>query len=70
MCLAAIYWARIEKIYFANTTEDARNIGFDDKAFYQELQLPWAERQIPSQQLLREAGVSGFSGVAGKGESH
>ena len=36
MCLAAIYWARVEKIYFANTAEDARNIGFDDQFFYQE----------------------------------
>lgn len=60
MCLAAIYWARIEKIYFANTTEDARNIGFDDKVFYQELQRPWAERQIPAQQLLREQALAVF----------
>ena len=60
MCLAAIYWARIEKIYFASTTEDARDIGFDDKAFYRELQLPWAERQIPSQQLLREQALAVF----------
>ena len=60
MCLAAIYWARIEKIYFANTAEDARNIGFDDKFFYQELQLPSAERQIPSQQLLREQALAVF----------
>ena len=60
MCLAAIYWARIEKIYFANTAEDARNIGFDDKFFYQELQLPSAERQIPSQQLLHEQALVVF----------
>ena len=40
MCLAAIYWARIEKIYFANTAEDARDIGFGDEFFYRELQLP------------------------------
>ena len=60
MCLAAIYWARIEKIYFANTTEDARDIGFDDKAFYRELQLPWTERRIPAQQLLREQALAVF----------
>lgn len=60
MCLAAIYWARIEKIYFANTTEDARDIGFDDKAFYHELQLPWTERGIPAQQLLREQALAVF----------
>ena len=38
MCLAAIYWARIEKIYFANTAEDAAKIGFDDGFFYREIQ--------------------------------
>lgn len=54
MCLAAIYWARIEKIYFANTAEDAAEIGFDDASFYREIQLPRAERQIPSHQLIRD----------------
>ena len=60
MCLATIYWARIEKIYFANTAEDARDIGFDDQFFYQELQLPRAERQIPSHQLLRDQALAVF----------
>ncbi|MCY4352337.1 MAG: tRNA-specific adenosine deaminase, partial [Gemmatimonadetes bacterium] len=60
MCLAAIYWARIEKIYFANTAEDARDIGFDDKFFYQELQLPRAKRQISSQQLLHDQALVVF----------
>ena len=60
MCLAAIYWARIEKIYFAHTTEDARDIGFDDQVFYQELRRSWAERHIPSQQLLREQALAVF----------
>lgn len=60
MCLAAIYWARIEKIYFANTAEDARDIGFDDQFFYQELQLPRAKRQIPSHQLLRDQALAVF----------
>ena len=60
MCLAAIYWARIEKIYFANTAEDARDIGFDDQFFYQELQLPRAKRQIPSQQLLHDQALAVF----------
>ena len=66
MCLAAIYWARIEKIYFANTTADAREIGFDDQVFYQELQRPWAKRQIPSQQLLREQALAVFREWQGK----
>ena len=53
MCLAAIYWARIEKIYFANTAEDAAEIGFDDEYFYREIQLPRTDRRIPSHQLMR-----------------
>ena len=60
MCLAAIYWARVEKIYFANTAEDAKDIGFDDQFFYQELQLPRAKRQVPSQQLLRDQALAVF----------
>ncbi len=52
MCLGAIYWARIERIYFGNTAEDARELGFDDELIYRELQLPGAERRIPSRQLL------------------
>ena len=60
MCLAAIYWARIEKIYFANTADDARDIGFDDEFFYREIQLPRTERRIPSLQLMRDEALPVF----------
>ena len=60
MCLAAIYWARIEKIYFANTAADARDIGFDDDLVYGELQLPRSERRIPYRQLLRDEALAVF----------
>ena len=60
MCLAAIYWARIEKIHFANTADDARRIAFDDRDLYQEIELPRAERQIPSRQLLRDQAFAVF----------
>lgn len=53
MCLSAIYWARIEKIYFANTRQDAANIGFDDEFLYEELKLDLNQRKIPSEQLLK-----------------
>jgi tRNA(Arg) A34 adenosine deaminase TadA len=46
MCLAAIYWARIDYIYFANTKKDAAEIGFDDDFIYKELSLPENERKI------------------------
>jgi tRNA(Arg) A34 adenosine deaminase TadA len=48
MCLAAIYWARIDRIYFANDRFDAARIGFDDEMLYRELVLPHAERSKPT----------------------
>jgi guanine deaminase len=47
MCLGAIYWARPEKVYYANTRDDAAAIGFDDRFIYEELGLPYSERRIP-----------------------
>ncbi len=46
MCLAAIYWARIGNIFYANTKNDAADIGFDDDFIYKELSLPEDERKI------------------------
>lgn len=50
MCLAAIYWARIDKVYFANTKEQAAKAGFDDSAIYKELSLPFSERSLKMKQ--------------------
>ena len=47
MCLSAIYWARINKIYYANTREDAGKIDFDDSLIYSEFQKKINERKIP-----------------------
>lgn len=52
MCLSAIYWARIEKIYYANTKADAAKIGFDDAFIYQEIIKPATERKIPSENMM------------------
>ena len=52
MCLGAIYWARIRKVYYGNTRQDAARIGFDDALIYEEIGKPLAERKIPMQQLL------------------
>lgn len=46
MCLSAIYWARLEKIYFANSREDAAHIGFDDDFIYQEIPKSLADRKV------------------------
>ena len=60
MCLSAIYWARIERIYFANAREDAARIGFDDDHIYREVGLELSERAIPTEQLLPEEGRAAF----------
>src|SRR5665811_1238742 len=46
MCLGAIYWARTDKMYFANTKVDAANINFDDQFIYEELELPFEGRKL------------------------
>src|SRR2546422_1452742 len=53
MCLAAIYWARLKKIYYGNTRRDAARIQFDDEFIYREVARPIARRRIPMRQLLR-----------------
>ena len=54
MCLGAIYWSRLSRLFYANTTADAAAIGFDDGVLYRELTLPWAERSLPATRLLGE----------------
>ena len=59
MCLGAIYWARLHKVYYANTKVDAAQIGFDDQFIYEELQLPLAQRHLPMIQLMsNEASIA------------
>jgi guanine deaminase len=60
MCLGAIYWARLSRIYFANTAEDAAKVGFDDSFLYQELQQPHSQRRIPTIQMMRDEALEGF----------
>jgi tRNA(Arg) A34 adenosine deaminase TadA len=57
MCLSAIYWARLSRIYFACTREDAAAAGFDDEWLYQEIPRPLGERSIPTVQMLRTDGL-------------
>ncbi len=60
MCLGAIYWARIEKLYYAATKDDAQKSDFDDSVIYKELTLPKDQRSIPSLQLMRDDAVKVF----------
>ena len=58
MCLAAIYWARLDRIFFANTREEAAAIGFDDAMIYDEIPKPIEARSIPTVKLsVPEAGA-------------
>ena len=52
MCLGAIYWARLDRVFFANDKTDAAEAGFDDKLIYEELSIPLMERKIPMKQLI------------------
>ena len=58
MCLAAIYWARAEKVYFAAGREDAAAAGFDDEFLYRELSLPVGQRSLPMEQELLEEAIA------------
>ncbi len=53
MCLAALYWARIDKIYYAANRDDAAKIKFDDSWIYKEVSKPIFERELPMEELLR-----------------
>ncbi|GHH99611.1 hypothetical protein AM1BK_31540 [Neobacillus kokaensis] len=54
MCLGAIYWARLSKVYYACTNEDAAKIGFDDQYIYKQIALPPDKRSIPMLRVLPE----------------
>lgn len=60
MCLGAIYWARPDKIYYANSKEDATEINFDDGFIYEELAKPLNERKLFTKQMLREEALEAF----------
>lgn len=60
MCLGAIYWAHLDKIYYANDRKDAAKIGFDDDFIYKEIALSPYRRQKPSEILLRDEAIKAF----------
>jgi tRNA(Arg) A34 adenosine deaminase TadA len=61
MCLAAIYWARLQKVYYAGTRRDAANIRFDDELIYREVACPVSKRRLPMEQLLRPEALKVFA---------
>ena len=60
MCLGAIYWAKIDKLYFANTKDDAKNIGFDDSFIYEEIDKPFYARKVKTTQMMRDKAIEAF----------
>lgn len=60
MCLSAIYWARLDHIFYGNTKADAAAIDFDDDFLYTEIPKPIDQRAIPTSQLLREETIKSF----------
>jgi len=60
MCLSAIYWARVDNIYYANTRDDAKKINFDDSLIYSEISKKNEDRKIPIKQMLRDEALKAF----------
>ncbi len=60
MCLGAIYWAHLDKMYYGNNKTDAKNIGFDDSFIYDEIDLAPEKRKLPSEILLHEEAIQAF----------
>lgn len=61
MCLSAIYWARIDRLFFAATRQDAAAGGFDDEFLYREIPLPFDQRKLTTRQILREQALPAFA---------
>lgn len=68
MCLGAIYWSRLDEMYYANTRHDAAAIGFDDHFIYEELDRPPEQRRLQSHQLLRDEAHAAFQEWAAKAD--
>jgi len=60
MCLAAIYWAHIDRIWYGNTSADAARAAFDDAVLYREIALPVSDRRVPSAPLLHDEAWESF----------
>lgn len=60
MCLGAIYWAHIDKLYFACKADDAKNAGFDDSFIYKEISLPQEQRNLKSESFMRCEAMEAF----------
>ncbi len=60
MCLGAVYWAHLSKMYYGNTKKDAAKAGFNDAFIYKEMELPVDKRSIPAERLLSNEAYKAF----------
>jgi guanine deaminase len=70
MCMGAIYWARLDRVYFACGVEQTRAIGFDDAFQYEDFARPLDQRRIPIQQLGGEYGLAAYQAWSAKADKH
>lgn len=61
MCMGLVYWAHLDRVYYANSAADAAKIGFDDAFIYQELKLPLERRSLPLVQMMRDEALAAFA---------
>lgn len=66
MCLSALYWAGVSRIYYGNTQEDADRINFSDQFIYRELDKPRAQRMIPCIHIANSESIKAFEKWASK----
>jgi guanine deaminase len=64
MCLGAVYWAHLDRMYYGNTKADAKNIGFDDSFIYDEIELKPEKRRLLTTQLLSNEAIEAFKAWA------
>lgn len=60
MCLSALYWAGVERIFYGNTKSDAMAINFDDSFIYDQIALDYSKRSIPCINIMRDKALEGF----------
>ena len=70
MCMAAIYWARLDAVYFANDLEATRAIGFDDAFQYEDFNRPLEDRRIPSTHFRPDLGEASYAAWMAKDDRH
>lgn len=71
MCMSAIYWSRIDHVYFAASLKDTSAIGFDDAFQYEDFAKPWADRRIKvAENFERETGLKAYEAWMNKKDRH